>query len=787
MRILIDLQACQSQSANRGIGRYSFSLVNAMINLNTKHEIFIALSAAFPDTIAPLRQHFSKIIPQEQIVVWHAPLALNRYQEAIPDRIHAISVLKEAFFEQFNPDFILLTSLFEGFGDNAVTSVNLLKTNRPTAIILYDLIPMLYPETYLSNTKFKSYYNQKLSELKKANLLLSISASAKKEAITHLDELPAVEIISSAAETHFKKSEHSDKEKKDFLTRFGLNKDFLMYTGGIDPRKNIDGLISAFAKLPPSLLENHQLAIVCAIRPTDRARLTEHIKKQGLSAEHVVMTGFVTEDELVLLYNFCKAFIFPSFHEGFGLPILEAMQCGAPVIGSNCSSLPEAIGYEEALFDPKDRVSITEKIIKVLTDEEFRNKLIQHGEHQASLFSWSKTAQKTVEALERFKSNQSQPCSPTQNKENAILSQKKSKPKLAFVAPCTANPNPITQKICMLLPELSKYYDVDIITDEDKIEQKIAKNYSIKNASWFIKHAKHYARVLYHIGNSKQHAYQIQCIRVIPGVIVLHDFHLRELFPETAKSTALYDAHGYQALIAEHETSNIYPCNYMFIQSAIGVIVHSQEALNLGKKWFNEPHDKPWFTIAAQEFLEEKDAALYAQSYYSAIEQSYDVLQPEKIIKNLQKLSLSQEDLLITLESMIINQPPRAIKQILIDTTNLEKNHKSYWDKIIQLIHKPPNGYRIEPIYKKRAEPFFRYAKKQTIKHLQLPTHCEKDDIVSTRKQDIYIPLITPTPEQKELFETLERRGVELILPNTNCFATEVLASSLKNHFFGAS
>lgn len=795
MRILIDLQACQSQSANRGIGRYSFSLVNAMINLNKKHEIFIALSAAFPNTIEPLRQHFSKVLPKEQIVVWHAPLALNRYQEAAPDRIQATSLLKEAFFEQFNPDLILLTSLFEGFGDNAVTSINLLKTNRPTAVILYDLIPMLYPKTYLSNVKFKEYYNRKLQALGEADLLLSISASAKKEAQDHLKKLPPIEVISSAAETHFKKINYSKKEKEEILKRFGLKKEFLMYTGGIDPRKNINGLVEAFAKLPPHLLETHQLAVVCAVRQTDRIKLIEHIKKQGLSEEHVVITGFVEEDGLVSLYNFCKAFIFPSFHEGFGLPILEAMQCGSPVIGSNCSSLPEAIGYDDALFDPKDSAAITKKIIRVLTDEDFRKTLTLHAEHQITLFSWKKTAEKTLEVLEKFEKKRSSAAPFFINNDTAIFAQKKLKPKLAFVSPCAEEPNKITEENFFLLPELSTYYDIDIITDQ-KTDTQIAKNYTIKTVAWFMKHAQTYDRVLYHVGKHALHAYQIECIKIIPGIVVLHEFHLKELFSESKISEALYDSHGYQALIAAHEESNLefnrknYPCNQTVIQSSIGVIVHTEESLNLAKKWLNEPHDKLWFKIPHQEKLTEKNGSCYARSYFLAIEKSYHTLQPETLVKEIQQLSLSQEDLLLTLESIIINQPPRAIKQILIDVTNWGKKDEIYWSMTNQLLRTPPENYRIEPVYKKRKEPFFRYAKKYTIKRLGLSMKNLTDNIVSTRKQDVYVSYTLPTNEQKKLIDTLERRGVELLFPDTEKLEIQTRAALypyLKSHFFNYS
>src|SRR5690606_33453296 len=101
----------------------------------------------------------------------------------------------------------------------------------------------------------------------------------------------------------------------------------------------------------------------------------------------LIFTDYITDEELVQLYNLCKLFVFPSWHEGFGLPALEAMACGAPVIGANTTSLPEVIGLDDALFDPFNVASITQRMQLALTDENFRKTLIQHAEQQVKKFS----------------------------------------------------------------------------------------------------------------------------------------------------------------------------------------------------------------------------------------------------------------------------------------------------------------------------------------------------------------------------------------------------------------
>ena len=109
--------------------------------------------------------------------------------------------------------------------------------------------------------------------------------------------------------------------------------------------------------------------------------------KSGLARDEVVLTGYVEDADLVKLYNSCSLFVFPSLHEGFGIPPLEAMLCGAPVIAANAASLPEVIGREDALFDPQSVTSIRDKLQRTLTDAAFRASLIAHGQVHAKTFS----------------------------------------------------------------------------------------------------------------------------------------------------------------------------------------------------------------------------------------------------------------------------------------------------------------------------------------------------------------------------------------------------------------
>ena len=408
MKIVIDMQGAQASSQLRGIGRYTLSLAKAIIRNCGTHEILLAVNGCFPESIVELRAAVNGLLPQKNICVWYPTQAFS-LQNNIPDwHEHASQLLREAFLASLKPDIILISSLFEGFNDDAVTSVNRLNTSIPTAVILYDLIPLFYPEIYLNNPYVKAWYTEKINNLRRSDRLLAISESSRQEAITLMGLSPDVCVtISGAIDRQFyqKQSIHHEEEQA-IRARFGLSRSFIMYTGGIDYRKNVDGLIKAYARLPRALRKTHQLAVVCFVEPAHRTSLTKLAKKRGLKADELVLTGFVTDDELLKLYNLCKLFVFPSWHEGFGLPILEAMSCGRAVIAANTSSMPEVISNTEALFDPLNEDSIADKLMQVLTDDDFRKQLEQHSLKQAEFFCWDTTACRTLAALEAIKIEQ---------------------------------------------------------------------------------------------------------------------------------------------------------------------------------------------------------------------------------------------------------------------------------------------------------------------------------------------------------------------------------------------
>ncbi|AZP11725.1 glycosyltransferase family 4 protein [Undibacterium parvum] len=405
MRIVIDMQGAQSESRFRGIGRYSLSLTQAIVRNRGDHEIILLLNGLLPESIEPIRAAFNDLLPQKNIQVWYAPGPVRELETANGWRRDVAECIREAFIGSLKPDAVLITSLFEGFGDNAVTSVGKFFSSPPTAVIFYDLIPLLNPETYLAtNPIYEKYYRQKIDHLQRADQWLAISASALNESanISRLSSNATVN-ISTACNSTFQPLEISEVQKQNFLTRLKITQPFILYSGGADARKNLHKLILAYGHLPKTLREIHQLVLAGKMPEGEESALWKTAKSASVDREELLFTGYIADEDLAWLYNLCALFILPSLHEGFGLPALEAMACGAVVIGSNTTSIPEVIGREDALFDPNDEVSISQKLAEVLYNPALHAKLTQHGLQQAKKFSWDESAKRAMTAITNIK------------------------------------------------------------------------------------------------------------------------------------------------------------------------------------------------------------------------------------------------------------------------------------------------------------------------------------------------------------------------------------------------
>lgn len=395
MRIVFDLQALQNASRSRGIGRYVRQL---FIALSTRRDIELIglLNSSFEEHLQEEIAFVSAAIGRDHVITWQPAGATcligdNHTQFNLSERIYE-DILRSMQF-----DVLLVGSLFEGFGDNTITSLKGAGNYKRFAI-LYDLIPLIYAEKFLGWDKIHAWYHDRITHLRAANGLLAISQSARSEALQLIDFEPSqIVAIGTATDTAI----FNSRVPLDptVLSKLGIKRPFVMHASAIDPRKNFDGLIKAYALLPDGIRNTHQLVLIGHGDQPAVEALKSLSRELGLSADQIVIAGHIDDHDLVQLYRHCALFVFPSFHEGFGLPALEAMSCGCATIGSNRSSIPEVIGDAELLFDPDDVDSISSAILSVIGCDERRQEIAAHGLKHSRSFRWTSIASKAVRAM----------------------------------------------------------------------------------------------------------------------------------------------------------------------------------------------------------------------------------------------------------------------------------------------------------------------------------------------------------------------------------------------------
>jgi glycosyltransferase involved in cell wall biosynthesis len=577
-----------------------------MARSSRAHELHLAASNCFPDSVREIREAFLDVLPIEHLHVWDLPRSVSELPATNAWRRMAAEIVRNEAIRKIRPDALHISSLLEGLGDDAIVTVDPMASHA-TGITLYDLIPLQHSSIYLSDSRTSDWYRKKLSEMAKADLWLAISESSRREGIELLGLNPdQVVNISCGANDIFRVIPHDQASREALRSRYGIEKPFVMYTGGIDYRKNIEGLIDAYAALPGDMRAAHQLAIVCSVTPDQRAILVDRARRAGLADGDVLLTGYVSDDELVALYNFCKLFVFPSWHEGFGLPVLEAMRCGAAVIGSDCTSVPEVIGRKDAQFDPLRTSSIAERLHQALSDDEFRRDLQASSVERAKLFSWDASASAAWDAFEEH--GQRRLYTP----RVVVPSKVAAKPRLAYVSPLPPDRSGIADYSAELLPALSKHYDIDLVSLVPTTNDEwLHANLRIISPETFELTADRYDRVLYHVGNSSFHTHMPALLQRIPGTVVLHDFflsgltaymqHLRMLPDGFAREIEF--SHGAGALLRhlEHDSPadsiSRFPCNRTVLSRANGVICHSNHSRELAERWYGPNCVPDWATV----------------------------------------------------------------------------------------------------------------------------------------------------------------------------------------------
>lgn len=265
----------------------------------------------------------------------------------------------------------------------------------PTVLTFYDLIPLRFP-AYVSRRARLLFRFAVQMALRTARHVIAISEASRCDLLAMFSIQPErVTAIPLAAEAHFCPQPKAAIERVQ--ARYSLPESFLLYVGSNKPHKNLVNLVHAYAALPraaPPLL----IAGPWDVRHPDAKQAAQRL---GVS-ERVRFLGPVDDLDLPALYSGALAFVFPSLYEGFGLPALEAMACGAAVACSNVSSLPEVVGDAALLFDPRDVRALAEGMQRLIEDAALRHRLRESGLRRAAAFSWQRNALDTLHLYRRL-------------------------------------------------------------------------------------------------------------------------------------------------------------------------------------------------------------------------------------------------------------------------------------------------------------------------------------------------------------------------------------------------
>ena len=341
-KIAIDTSGISEKYGIRGTGFYTKRLIKAFQKINTKN----------------------------------CRINSFNFKEASKEKLLSQSLLHYPYFDPFFPTLPL-------------------KKVKPTITTVHDLIPLKFPRRFPRGIRGEIKWQKQKFSLKSSTAIITDSESSKKDIykITGFDQ-QNIHVIYLAPDEKFKvlKKEKLNQTAK----KYNLPQNYILYVGDLNWNKNLPGLIKAFSGLKE---RDYYLVIVGKAflnkNLAERITLVKLIKKLNLY-KRVKFLGFISTQELAVIYNLAKVYCQPSFYEGFGLPVLEAMACGCPVVSSDTSSLPEIAGEAALLVKPRTE-EIAKGLEKVIQSEKLQKKLKEEGLLQAKKFSWQKTASQTLE------------------------------------------------------------------------------------------------------------------------------------------------------------------------------------------------------------------------------------------------------------------------------------------------------------------------------------------------------------------------------------------------------
>jgi len=312
-------------------------------------------------------------------------------------RARFLGALKHIFWEQVYLPFLLFARKANAFHSPAFVCP-LIKT-CPTIVTIHDMAYFLYPDKFVGTYRLYLKFWVPLS-IRIADKIITDSICSKKD-IVRLLKIPEskVEVVYLGKDSSFRPIKDTGLLEK-YKKNNNLPDNFMLYVGTLEPRKNITGLLKAYRIFK----NNHPVLeydlIIAGEKGWMYSEIFSLVEELDLK-DNIKFLGYIYDDDLPLLYNSSRLFVYPSLYEGFGLPPLEAMACGIPVITSNTSSLPEIVSGAGIMVNPQDANALAEAMCRVLTDKKQYQTMVENGLKRAEEFSWKNTADKTIDIYQK--------------------------------------------------------------------------------------------------------------------------------------------------------------------------------------------------------------------------------------------------------------------------------------------------------------------------------------------------------------------------------------------------
>ncbi|MBI4232412.1 glycosyltransferase family 4 protein [Candidatus Peregrinibacteria bacterium] len=371
MTLRIGLNARYAQRGRTGIENYVINLVDNLGVIDKENQYLLFQCNYKPQANIPVRENVQSFISRFPT----GPLLLRLFWEHV---VLFFEIRKKQVDVFHGPSMVL--PLFKPRSCKYVVTI-------------LDISNTKYPEAYTFFTRLYLHLFVYLAQ-KKADKIIVISESTKKDLIEYYKVNPQkIDVTYLAASSEFKPI--SDREKlEEVKAKYNLPDKFILFIGLLNPRKNVRRLILAFQKIMDKAPSYH--VVIVGKKGWLFDEIFKEVNDQKLE-KRVIFTGYVQQEDLPVFYNLASVFAFPSLYEGFGIPILEAMSCGCPVLTSNVSSMPEVAGNAGLLVNPTSVEEIAAGILKLLLDDALRKDFIQKGFVQVRRFSWKKCAHDTLD------------------------------------------------------------------------------------------------------------------------------------------------------------------------------------------------------------------------------------------------------------------------------------------------------------------------------------------------------------------------------------------------------